>query len=542
MLWRTIAFAAGLSLVAAQAAAQSPLILDRNRPDRVQPITPTMPEGARERPKAVAPVIESGAAQAGAVIRSIRFVGTKAPEPVARAAERFIGQAASAAVLQQIAAAISEGYAKADVALYSVLIPNQDLSTGTLNVVLIEGEVESVVVTNNSGGRARRLITAIAAHMTGEVPLKRSTLQRYISLMQDVPGTRIDVQVVQGSRRGAVRVVLTITDKHHDIGFGFDNRTGTTYRHGEFTATGKFYGLVRGGDETDITGASSANVKDYRYASIAHSTPIGSNGDRLSLSFGYLETRPSDTVINGTAKLAGITYSRPLIRDYKRNLTVSATFDGLNSDNAAFGELIATERTRAVRLAAGYVEVLPKHTVSGGVTLSKGVDVLGARVIAPLADKDFFKVNARASLDRMLSKKVIARLRVSGQWTRDALPAAERFAVGGEEFGRAFDIAVLTADRGVAGSAELALRPFTSKIWGGTEFYGFTDGATVRILDRGPFPGGHYDLASAGGGARIAWRDKAALFLEAAKPVDRPYAGYEKTWRFSVGWKLSLRP
>jgi hypothetical protein len=34
---------------------------------------------------------------------------------------------------------------------------------------------------------------------------------------------------------------------------------------------------------------------------------------------------------------------------------------------------------------------------------------------------------------------------------------------------------------------------------------------------------------------------KAALFLEAARPIDRPFAGYQKDWRFSLGWKLSLR-
>jgi hemolysin activation/secretion protein len=540
MQWRTMLFAAGTSLAAASAAAQSSLILDRDRPDRVQPLT-TTPSGG-QKPKASAPVIESGAAQAAATIRGIHFAGTKAPEPVARAAARFIGQPASGPVLQKIAAAISDAYAKADVALYSVLIPAQDLSTGTLNVVLIEGQVESIAIDNKSGKRARRLIAAIAAHMQGEVPLRRSTLQRYISLMQDVPGTRIDVQVLQGSRRGAVKLVVTITDKRPDIGFGFDNLTGSTYRHGEFTGTGKFYGIVRGGDETDISLAASANFKAYRYAAIAHNTPVGSIGDRLSLSFGYLETRPQNTVIEGNAKIAGITYSRPLIRDYKRNLTVSATLDGLNSDNAAFGQLIASERTRAVRLAAGYVEAQPKRTVSGGVTVSRGLDILGARVMAPFAETKFTKVNARAGLDQMLSKTLIARLRFSGQWTRDRLPAFERFAVGGQEFGRAYDVAAISADRGVAGSAELAIRPFSSKTWGATEIYGFGDKARVSILDRGPFPGGTYELASAGGGTRIAWTDKAALFLEAAKALDRPYPGYEKDWRFSVGWKLSLRP
>ena len=124
----------------------------------------------------------------------------------------------------------------------------------------------------------------------------------------------------------------------------------------------------------------------------------------------------------------------------------------------------------------------------------------------------------------------------------------ERFAVGGDDYGRAYEVAVLTGDRGVGGLVELAVKPFLkSKRFGGTELYGFIDGAKIRILDR-PLPGGlllpggSRDLASAGGGVRLAYTSKAALFLEAAKPLDRPFASYAKdSWRLSVGWRLSLR-
>lgn len=536
--------AAGLMLVAplAAARAQSPLILDRDRADRVQPVTPTVSDPAREAPAAATPVIEGGAEQGGTIIRAIQFVGTKAPVEAARAAEAFIGKPATRATLQTIAAAISSGYAKADVALYSVLIPNQDISNGVLRVMLIEGAVEQVTITDKSTGRARRLVAQIASHLTAEKPLRKSTLQRYVSLIQDVPGTKTDIDIVQGSGRGLVRVTLVVTDKRNDFSTGFDNRAGATYRGGEFTAKATLYHLIRGGDQTDINLGSSANFNNYRYASLSHSTAIGSDGGRLAASLGYLKTKPRRSPITGDAQIAGLTYSYPLIRDYKRNLTISGGLDGLNSDNAAFGQLISSERTRAVRLALGYVEVLPKRVLSGGATLSKGVDVLGARVSAPLAEVNFIKVNARASIDQAIGKKIVARLRVNGQYSRDRLPAAERFAVGGGDFGRAFEVAVISADRGVAALFELAVKPLTkSKTFGGTEVYGFFDAAKLRILDRGPFPGGSFDLASAGGGVRLSYTTKAALYLEAAKPIDRPYPGYQKDWRLSLGWKLALK-
>lgn len=536
--------AAGLLLCGplAPAAAQSPLILDRNRADRVQPVTPNTPGTQQPSSPAAAPPVVEGGADQGTTIRAIQFVGTKAPASAARAAEAFIGRPATRATLQNIAAAVSGGYAKADVALYSVLIPNQDISDGVLRVLLIEGMVEQVVITDRSTGRARKLVAAIAGKLAGETPLRKSTLQRYISLVQDVPGTKSDIDIVQGSRRGAVRVVLTVSDRRNEFTTGFDNRAGATYRGGEFTAKATVYHLLRGGDQTDVNLGASANLKNYRYASLSHSTAIGSEGARLALSLGYLKTQPRRSPITGDAEIVGLTYSYPLIRDYKRNLTVSAGIDGLNSDNAAFGQLIASERTRAARLALGYVQALPKRTLVGGVTVSRGIDMLGARVTAPLAETRFTKVNARASIDQAIGKRIIARLRINGQYSDDRLPAAERFAVGGEDYGRAFEVAVLSGDRGVAGLFELAVKPLTkSKAFGATELYGFVDAARLRILERGPLPGGTFDLASAGGGVRLAYTTKAALFLEGAKPIDRPYAGYDKDWRISVGWRLSLR-
>ena len=194
-----------------------------------------------------------------------------------------------------------------------------------------------------------------------------------------------------------------------------------------------------------------------------------------------------------------------------------------------------------MRIAAAYSDVGEHRVIAASVTVSQGLNILGASVVSPFAETDFRKVNARASYDQALSKRVTLRLRASGQESEDRLPAVERFAVGGAEFGRAFDNAVLTADRGIAGLAEIGWRPLKSKTFGGSELYSFVDGAKVGIERRGLVPGGNYDLASAGAGVRFAYTTKAALEIEGARSIDRPYPGYDNDWRVSVGWRLSLR-
>ena len=195
-----------------------------------------------------------------------------------------------------------------------------------------------------------------------------------------------------------------------------------------------------------------------------------------------------------------------------------------------------------MRAAAAYSQISERRTMSGGLTLSKGLDILNARVPAKIGDATFYKVNGRAAFDQAIGKRAAVRLRASGQWTRDPLPAVERFSVGGAEMGRAFEVGLINADHGLGGLAELAFRPIRSGKFATSEIYGFADAAKVRLLPRTAFSGMDFDLASAGAGVRLGWTDKAMVEVEFAHVLDEPFPGYDEDWRLSLSWRLNIRP
>ena len=86
----------------------------------------------------------------------------------------------------------------------------------------------------------------------------------------------------------------------------------------------------------------------------------------------------------------------------------------------------------------------------------------------------------------------------------------------------------------------VAWRPNFAKNWQSTELYGFVDGARVHLLRRDFIAPESFDLASAGAGVRLAYRQKASIELELAHPLDDPYPGYRSSWQVSVGWKFDL--
>lgn len=518
-------------------ATRTPLILDQNRLDR----TPDPTEAPRDAPPRRKDIPSGGSkveAEASAIeIRAVDFGGAKVPAKVANAARPYLGKRATRAVLGDLAKALSTAYEDADIALYTVVIPEQSFARGVVTVRVAEGFVERVVFT----GGMTPLMKDYATRLTREKPLSRVALQRYLSLMRDVPGEKVDVQVLRGTKPGGVIVQIKGERKKTDASLSFDNRGQDQQGNAQFRADLHAYSLLRDGDRTDLTGLATPNINRLAYVSLAHATPIGSDGGTLSLSAGYLSTHARRTNFDGSAKTAGITYSYPIIRGYKKNLVASLGVDGINSDQAILGAVASSDHTRAARAALGFSDVQSRSVITAGLTLSRGLDILSAQGTPFLSRPVFTKVNARASYDRQLGKRIVGRTKAQVQYSEDPLPAAERIVIGGADYGRAFDQAVISGDKGFAGSLELAFRPKLGAKLEGSELYGFTDYSRVHFNERFPYLGTTFDLASAGAGVRVAFTPRAWVELEGARVIDRPYAGYRGKWRVNLSWRLQLK-
>ena len=512
-------------------AAPAPLILDRGRVDRA-PLVPA--DSAPAGPPGGRTAIEARAN--GVTIQRILFDHGAVPAPVAAAAQRFVGQSATGETLAALGKAMADAYARSDIALYSVVVPRQSFARGEVHILAIEGFIERATFVKGE----TRLLRAYARALAAERPLRRRTLERYVSLMRDVPGGKIDVQLLRGTKPGGVVLQIAATRKHREAALGFDNQGPSLLGDAEMRGELHAYSLLRDGDRTDLTGLASPDFHHLLYVAGAHATPLGDEGATITASAGYIVTRPRHSLIEGHATTFGVTASWPLIRGYRRNLTASIGLDGVDSDAAAFGTSLSSDRTRALRGALGYAMSGTKAAFTAGLTISRGLDILGARGTANATDTVFTKVNGRVTYDRQVAARWFVHLRAAGQYSAERLAAAERFAVGGADFGRAFDSALLSGDRGAAGSAELAWRPKLPTRLAGSEVYGFVDGARLRIAARYPYAAGTFGLASAGGGVRLAYGNRASIQIEGASAIDQPYSGYHAGWRVNIGWRLSL--
>jgi hemolysin activation/secretion protein len=522
-----------LMLLAAQAGTIPPrtndLPITRNRIDRSAP----QPVPA-QAPVVSAQVVSDGNGQP---IRGIRFTGAKAPAQVAEAARAFLGKPATKEVLTTLAAKLSAAYGDSDVALYTVAIPQQDFAEGTVVVNLTEGSIARVNVAGDP--KKHPLLRKRLARMTQEKPLSRPTMERQMTLAQTIPGLTIAPQFTDPNFTGALVMDVAAKQKHSKLTGGFSNRGVDLLGGGQFDAALELYSTAIDGDQFTLSGSAAGDLKRYRLVSGSYSAPVTASGLTAGLSATYFETRPKYLPIRGKAKQAAASLSYPLVRSFKRSADVSLSFEGLNSDNAAFGNLIASERTRAVRGAASFTVNTPKRSASALVSLSKGLDGLGARAAAPYIETGFLKATAAGSIAQAIGKRAALRTSFTAQYTRDNLPVAERLTLGGETIGRAFDTGVLSGDRGIGGVAELAYQPLKFAPLKTSEVYTFVDEGRLTVLGALGVADQTYTLGSAGLGLRAKYKDKAELGLEGARVIDKPVPGYAEKWRLTVSWRLN---
>ena len=499
-------------------------VIDRERADRVEPrIAP--PPALPPTPAPQARIAAPAAAPATRLSR-VLYAGSSLPAAMLdRAVAPLIGRPITRETLQDVAKAISAAYARSDVAFHAVTIPAQVPAEGRVIVQLVEGRVKDFQLAGLWPDASTRLIEAQMRRVTREAPLRKSTLERALGLLRDVPGQTVDARVRQTGGPGELTLDLIVKRKQLRIRVLIDNSGVSNVVDGvqaQLSVTAN--GLLREGDSTRISGYLPFYPDRYQYYALSHSTPIDRDGLSLSAQAAHVESRQRGGMIEGEATTAGVGLSYALVRSNRTNLSISASVDGIDSSNYFLDVRFGDYRSRALRLGGTWSRTEAKSGHALSAVVSRGIDILGAKPFAGFSEAAFTKVNAQAVVVETLSKRISIKLSARGQYSRDRLPVTERFALGGRGAGMAFQLGARTAEQAVAGSAELIWSPPTaSPLLKNSAFFLYADGAWAHEVARPAYrlSARNYSLASAGGGVRLALGPQWRASAEVAAPVKR---------------------
>jgi hemolysin activation/secretion protein len=446
-------------------------------------------------------------------------------------AKDSLGASVSFADLDALARSITRKYRADGYVFSSALLPPQKIKDGVVVMRAVEGRITNVVLEGNFKDD-NNLIRDLAEKIKAAGPSNTKDIERYLLLIDDLPGIKARSVVKPSVTPGGGDLVITVEQDDFEGSASIDNRGSDylgPYRGTLIGAANSLFGIH---DRTTVRGILTSQTSELRFADVTHEEQLGTEGFRLKGRFAVTRTEPGEELkafdLKGNSHLFDLEGMYPILRGRQYNVNLLSGFTALNSETEISSITTAEDRVRSVR-AGGQFDFT--DALAGvnqfELLLTHGLDGLGATDDGAgrsrtNGEHSFFRTNLTATRIQELGGNFSAQLSAAGQYSPDALLASEEFTVGGPEYGRAYDSGEIAGDRGVSGSLELRYTsdPFADFIKS-QQFYVFYDAGKVWNKDAVVGEYSSASLASAGLGVRFNLEQDVYGYVELDTPLTR---------------------
>lgn len=539
------------------AVAQTPPDAGKVQRQLEQTLTPP-PTQTPAPAESQAPVDRSGPK---VTLKRVFITGTTLipPDELARQLDSYIGRSLSLGELQAAAQTLV-GYYRERGWFVRVLLPEQDVSKGTLHIQIVEGRLGSVHLKPEQQTRARQSYVArvVGRQLQADEPYALAALERGLLLANDLPGIAADGVLQAGSTPGSSDLALSVSDRAL-----FSGQLGASNFGSRFT--GRNQGFLRlavddpsgYGDQLGLTGLLA---EELDYQALGYSLPLGYDGLRVSVGYSQLHYRLGEEFASldaqGEASTLTAALAYPLVRSTARNVWLGLNYVARRYDDDSFGMTLHDRRSDSYTLT---LHGDSRDAWGGGGITRWRTDLTGGHISLRLADDraqdaagpdvagGFTRINAELSRDQVLAPAHYLRARFVGQWAADNLDSAQQLSLGGPYDVRGYPMNEGSGDVGALLQLELhSLLPALGIA--GLDGYLFFDSGVVRQHQE-PWAGwdtqgtGRNIAALYATGAGIRWNHHKGLALDAAVAVplghdlvdagrDRNQDGSERGLRF----------
>lgn len=437
----------------------------------------------------------------------------------------------------------------------SVEVPQQQIANGQIRFDVLTAKLVSVRV-RGSGGRAERLISSYLEHLTGQEVFNRFEAERYLLLVNDLPGyvVRLSLRSADGGRGEVVgEVTLLRTPAYADA--SIQNLGSDALGPWGIALQGQLNDLTGMGDKTTLTAFSTIDLTEQHTLQLAHDFLVGSEGLGFGgqFTYGYANPDLGDPALNVTSRtlIATLEAGFPFVRTQTRNLRATVGLDLVDQDVRFNGLDLSRDRLRVAfaRLGGDWIAPFegrpglslqePRWRIAGTVELRQGLDIFGASrpcagifgclgsgVTPPSridADPQAMVARGSAYAEYRPFRNVTFALAGRIQHSDSSLLTFEEFSIGNYTVGRGYDPGVALGDRGGGVQAEVRYGSVHRADPRGiaAEAFLFLDRAWVSDEPLGAAPPASDTLTSYGAGIRIAMRETYRLEAMLAAPIDR---------------------
>lgn len=444
--------------------------------------------------------------------------------------KEHLGREISLGVIYQISDAITARYRNAGYVLARATVPAQRVENGIVQIVIFEGQIGKASIEGKLPGKDK-LLEAYLNKITASTPLSADVLERYVLLINDLPGVAAKAVLVPSfDTAGATDLVLQVSEDPWDAAFSVDNRGTEFIGAVQFRAQGGYNNLLGMYERISAQSVVTQNTNELRFFDFGYAQPVGTEGTVAGISANISYSNPGSTLkqfdIEGQNRSITATLSHPWVRSRRKNISFQGSFTAKNSRTDLRSSLLTEDRLRVVRAGASadFTDGFAGVNLFG-LEVSQGLDILHATNSGDLnrtrfsGREDFTKITGNAMRIQSITQRTRAVFAMNGQYALSQLFSSEEFGYGGVPFGHAYDPSQLTGDHGVSARAEgQYTTPYQNDFLRSSELYAFYDIGSVWHIENNARPWKE-SAASLGGGARFTLSDKLTGYVEVAKPL-----------------------
>jgi len=515
------------------------------------PLVPELGAGlavvADPAPPVTAPAVGAVVALSCLPIDSVRLTGVTALDEAALLAQLPPLGCLPPEALFALAEGVTSAYVAAGYVTSRAYLPEQDLSSGRLEIGVLEGRVEAIELIEN--GRIRRPGRVLPVRV-GQV-LQIRQVEQGLDQINALASKDAKVSFRPGTKPGWSIVEVTIAARpgwqaRASINNSGTHATGDLQRQLQLTmedALGAFETLsyTRKRNLLDDGGHTAS-----RSDALALSLPLGdwTLGWTLTAT-GYrspVEGQGQVFQTSGDTLVSAFSVERLLHRDQVSKTSLRAEL-GLSEVHNYFEDALIGVSSRSLSVLS--LELLHSHQVLGGTIsttlgLDRGLPIFGAADNAgPLGE--FTKLHGDASFGIPLGFGFVLSTSIAGQWSPDALYSSEQISLGGASSVRGFDEESISSESGLTWRNELAyvlpsLGSDLDPLLGTVTAFAAIDAGWV-------FPGSALDTTVGLAGAALGLRASQGQFFGSASyeiPLAYPdHFSAQPAFRFEAGISLS---
>ena len=399
--------------------------------------------------------------------------------------------------------------------LARVIIPPQTISGGVVTFRVIAAKIISVRFDGDDIGPAQAKAEAYLNHLRHRDTFDLDTAQRWLLLVNDIPGIQAQAKITHSSAPGAppegLDLVVTLRRTAVDELAEVSNTNSDILGPWSGIARVDFNSRTGLGERTSLIAYTTLGNYSQQVAQIIESARIGDSGLFAQASFSYGHSLPEGALqplkLTGNSFTGTFELDYPLIRLQRRSLTLAGGMDFINQTTSfPGGQPLSDDALRVVwmRSDASFASidrpVLDNLlTTRADLTIEgrKGLDVLGASLAGAQAlSRTQGRADAwvvRADGDALLRitptdpkfVPITFSGHFQGQWADRPLLAYEEQAIGNLTIGRGYDPNAVSGDRAAAGEVKVEIGPMRFEKRVQFTPYGFFDLARVTSLEQG---------------------------------------------------------